>query len=75
MGRTQLQDAVPMRLGQSFHAYAKVINRDITRIKEAIKEVEYVNMGGTAIGTAIKHKPNVFAPYCRKSFTYNWYFL
>ena len=57
MGRTQLQDAVPMRLGQSFHAYAKVINRDITRIKEAIKEVEYVNMGGTAIGTAINTSP------------------
>ena len=46
-----------MRLGQSFHAYAKVINRDITRIKEAIKEVEYVNMGGTAIGTAINTSP------------------
>lgn len=57
MGRTQLQDAVPMRLGQSFHAYAKVINRDIFRIKEAIKEVEYVNMGGTAIGTAINTSP------------------
>ena len=46
-----------MRLGQSFHAYAKVINRDIFRIKEAIKEVEYVNMGGTAIGTAINTSP------------------
>ena len=57
MGRTQLQDAVPMRLGQSFHAYAKVINRDIFRIKEALKEVEYVNMGGTAIGTAINTSP------------------
>lgn len=57
MGRTQLQDAVPMRLGQSFHAYAKVIDRDISRIQKSLKEMQAVNMGGTAIGTAINASP------------------
>jgi len=53
MGRTQLQDAVPMRLGQSFHAYASVISRDIARLENAKVEVLALNMGGTAIGSAI----------------------
>lgn len=53
MGRTQLQDAVPMRLGQSFHAFASAIARDIVRIKKAAKEMNTVNLGGTAIGSAI----------------------
>ena len=53
MGRTQLEDAVPMRLGQSFHAYATMIERDIHRIKRAGKELYTLNLGGTAIGTTI----------------------
>lgn len=53
MGRTQLQDAVPIRLGQSFHAWAGAIARDISRIQNVSDEVRVVNMGGTAIGTAI----------------------
>ncbi|MDY5577960.1 MAG: aspartate ammonia-lyase [Lachnospiraceae bacterium] len=53
MGRTQLEDAVPMRLGQTFHAYASAIERDFTRICEAEKELYIVNLGGTAIGSAI----------------------
>ncbi|MGN0408423.1 MAG: aspartate ammonia-lyase [Bacteroides sp.] len=53
MGRTQLEDAVPMRLGQSFHAYASAIERDIMRINETAKELYMVNLGGTAIGSAI----------------------
>jgi aspartate ammonia-lyase len=53
MGRTQLQDAVPIRLGQSFHAFASMIKRDIKRLKEAEKEMLTVNIGGTAIGTSI----------------------
>lgn len=53
MGRTQLQDAVPIRLGQSFHAFASMIKRDINRLKEAEKEMLAVNIGGTAIGTSI----------------------
>ena len=53
IGRTQLEDAVPMRLGQSFHAYASMIERDIDRIAKAKKEMYTVNMGATAIGTGI----------------------
>lgn len=57
MGRTQLQDAVPMRLGQSFAAYAEVIKRDIRRLTNIQDEVRYLNMGATAIGTAINVSP------------------
>lgn len=53
IGRTQLEDAVPMRLGQSFHAYATMIERDIDRLAKAKKEMYTVNMGATAIGTGI----------------------
>src|SRR5471030_596583 len=53
MGRTKLQDAVPIRLGQSFHAFASMIKRDIKRLKEAGEEMLTVNIGGTAIGTSI----------------------
>lgn len=53
IGRTQLEDAVPMRLGQSFHAYATMIERDTDRIAKAKKEMYTVNMGATAIGTGI----------------------
>lgn len=53
IGRTQLEDAVPMRLGQSFHAYATMIERDIDRIAKAKKEMYTVNMGATTIGTGI----------------------
>lgn len=51
LGRTQLQDAVPMTLGQEFAAYAAVLKRDVRRIKNAANELRYVNLGGTAIGT------------------------
>lgn len=53
MGRTQLQDAVPIRLGQSFNAYASLIKRDINRLTKASDEVRYLNMGATAIGTSV----------------------
>lgn len=53
MGRTQLADAVPIRLGQEFHAYASALKRDCNRIKEDLKEMHIVNLGGTAIGTAV----------------------
>lgn len=51
LGRTQLQDAVPMTLGQEFAAYAAVLKRDVKRIKNASDELRYINLGGTAIGT------------------------
>lgn len=53
MGRTQLQDAVPVRLGQEFGAYAAAVNRGLQRIKAVKKEMYAVNLGGTAIGTGI----------------------
>lgn len=53
MGRTQMQDAVPIRLGQEFAAYAVATTRDIHRIEKAMGEIRSLNMGGTAIGTGI----------------------
>ena len=53
MGRTQMQDAVPIRLGQEFRAYSEAIRRDITRFENAKDEMRRLNMGGTAIGTGI----------------------
>ncbi|MDH5656368.1 MAG: aspartate ammonia-lyase [Spirochaetia bacterium] len=53
MGRTQLQDAVPMTLGQEFAAWAGIIQAGGERIHSALEYLRYLNMGGTAIGTAI----------------------
>lgn len=53
MGRTQLQDAVPITLGQEFKAYSAVIRRDIKRIEKIKDELKILNIGGTAIGTGI----------------------
>ncbi|RDU65809.1 aspartate ammonia-lyase [Helicobacter didelphidarum] len=57
MGRTQLQDAVPMTLGQEFHTFAVMIAEDIDRVLEARNLVTEINMGGTAIGTGINSDP------------------
>ncbi|WP_243767144.1 aspartate ammonia-lyase [Paenibacillus agricola] len=53
MGRTHLQDAVPIRLGQEFEAYGRVLERDIKRIKQAHVALYEVNMGATAVGTGL----------------------
>ena len=53
MGRTQLQDAVPMTLGQEFTAFAVMLGEDIDRLGEARTHLLEVNLGGTAIGTGI----------------------
>ena len=53
MGRTQLQDAVPIRLGQEFGAYACMVERDINRLERIKEEMKTVNLGATAIGTGI----------------------
>ena len=57
MGRTQLQDAVPMTLGQEFEAYAITTGEDIERLRETARLFLEVNMGGTAIGTGICADP------------------
>lgn len=57
MGRTQLQDAVPMTLGQSFEAYAVTLEEEVMRLKENADLFLEINMGATAIGTGINSDP------------------
>ena len=54
MGRTQLQDAVPMTLGQEFSTYAVMLGEDEQRLREACLLIHEINLGATAIGTGIK---------------------
>lgn len=58
MGRTQLQDAVPMTLGQEFEAYAVTLAEEILRLEQNAKLFLEVNMGATAIGTGINSDPD-----------------
>ncbi len=53
IGRTQLQDAVPMTLGQEFSTYAVMLGEDEARLREAISLIREINLGATAIGTGI----------------------
>ena len=53
MGRTQLQDAVPITLGQEFKAYSRVMKRCLDKFNKAILEISTVNLGGTAVGTGM----------------------
>tara|TARA_R110002050_G_scaffold51315_8_gene118035 strand:+ start:725 stop:2146 length:1422 start_codon:yes stop_codon:yes gene_type:complete len=57
MGRTQLQDAVPMTLGQEFNSYATTLGEDVSRIADLTELLKEVNLGGTAIGTSINAHP------------------
>jgi aspartate ammonia-lyase len=57
MGRTQLQDAVPMTLGQGFEAYSVTLEEEIQRLNENVRLFLEVNLGGTAIGTGINALP------------------
>jgi aspartate ammonia-lyase len=61
MGRTQLQDAVPMTLGQEFGAYAVMVGEDILRVREAQALIRETNMGATAIGTGLNAHPKYAA--------------
>lgn len=63
MGRTQLQDAVPMTLGQEFEAFAANIEEEIDRLNQTAKLFTEVNMGATAIGTGINSEPG-YAQKC-----------
>jgi aspartate ammonia-lyase len=65
MGRTQLQDAVPMTLGQEFSAFAHTIVEDVDRLGEAQALIREINMGATAIGTRI-NTPGGYAESVRK---------
>ena len=57
MGRTQMQDAVPMTLGQEFHAFANTLREDVDRLAEAQSLIREINLGATAIGTGINAPP------------------
>jgi aspartate ammonia-lyase len=64
MGRTQLQEAVPMTLGQEFTTYARMIASDRKHLMQAAAAVQEVNMGATAIGTGINTHPEYAALVC-----------
>jgi aspartate ammonia-lyase len=66
MGRTQLQDAVPMTVGQEFSTYVVMLEEDIARLKEAVLLIREINLGATAIGTGINAHPEYAALVCRQ---------
>jgi aspartate ammonia-lyase len=66
MGRTQLQDAVPMTLGQEFSTYAVMLGEDEERLKEAAALIREINLGATAIGTGINAHPQYASLVCRR---------
>jgi len=66
MGRTQLQDAVPMTLGQEFSTYAVMLGEDEERLKEAASLIREINLGATAIGTGINAHPEYAGLVCRR---------
>ena len=63
IGRTQLEDAVPMTLGQTFHGFASILRDEIKHLNEAAADFLTVNMGATAIGTGICAEPG-YAEKC-----------
>ncbi|KML19679.1 MULTISPECIES: aspartate ammonia-lyase [Burkholderia] len=65
MGRTQLQDAVPMTLGQEFSTFAVMLGEDEDRLREASKLICEINLGATAIGTGINTSPEYAPLVCR----------
>ena len=66
MGRTQLQDAVPMTLGQEFEAYAVSLEAEIATLEKTAKSLLEINMGGTAIGTGL-NAPHGYAKLCTEN--------
>jgi fumarate hydratase class II len=65
-GRTHLQDAVPVRLGQEFSAYAKAVKRDAERIKYAAEGLRRLGIGGTAVGSGLNAHPEYHARMVKK---------
>lgn len=66
MGRTQMQDAVPMTLGQEFGTYALMMAEDEARLRDAVQLMREINLGATAIGTGITAHPEYAAVVCEK---------
>src|SRR5215216_3862361 len=65
-GRTHLQDAVPVRLGQEFSAYAKAVERDVERIRNAAEGLRRLGIGGTAVGSGLNAHPEYHARMVKK---------
>jgi aspartate ammonia-lyase len=65
-GRTHLQDAVPVRLGQEFGAYARAVERDVERIREAAEGLRRLGIGGTAVGSGLNAHPEYHARMVKK---------
>src|SRR5687767_4086770 len=65
-GRTHLQDAVPLRLGQEFSAYAKAVERDAERIRYAAEGLRRLGIGGTAVGSGLNAHPEYHARMVKK---------
>ena len=66
MGRTHLQDAVPITLGQEMGSYASAVRRGIARINHAVDEIHVINMGGTAVGTGLNAEPAYITEVAKK---------
>ncbi len=66
VGRTHLQDATPLTLGQEFSGYQSQLEETILRIKHALKEIYFLAQGGTAVGTGINTKKNFDIKICRE---------
>jgi len=66
MGRTQLQDAVPMTLGQEFSTYTVMLDEDRLRLREASLLIQEINLGATAIGTGINAPPQYASLACQR---------
>ena len=65
-GRTHLQDATPIRLGQEFHGYAGQVERALRRVEGAAAELQEVALGGTAVGTGLNAHPRFAALVCER---------
>jgi fumarate hydratase class II len=65
-GRTHLQDAVPVRLGQEFGAYARAVARDAVRIRQAAEGLRRLGIGGTAVGSGLNAHPEYHARMVKK---------
>jgi fumarate hydratase class II len=65
-GRTHLQDATPIRLGQEFQGYAGQIERGILRVRKAMDDLSEVALGGTAVGTGVNTHPEFASRVCQR---------
>src|ERR687893_386713 len=65
-GRTHLQDATPIRLGQEFQGYAGQIERGIQRVNKAVEDLAEVALGGTAVGTGVNTHPEFASRVCER---------